>query len=131
MKKSSRECVSHSSRVRLFATARTVALQAPLFMGFSRQEYWSGLLFLLQGIFPPRAGTCVFYPRHAGFPRGEHRGSRWKRKWQPTPVLLPGKFHGQRSLEGCSPWGPKERDTTERLTLPYKLCCTPKTNTAL
>ena len=29
----------------------------------------------------------------------------WKRKWQPTPVSLPGKSHGQRSLVGCSPWG--------------------------
>ena len=31
----------------------------------------------------------------------------WSRKWQPTPVFLPGKFHGQRSLKGCSPWGRK------------------------
>ena len=31
--------------------------------------------------------------------------SAWRRKWQPTPVFLPGKVHGQRSLEGCSPWG--------------------------
>ena len=29
----------------------------------------------------------------------------WNRKWQPTPVFLPGKFHGQRNLVGCSPWG--------------------------
>ena len=29
----------------------------------------------------------------------------WRRQWQPTPVLLPGKSHGQRSLVGCSPWG--------------------------
>ena len=39
----------------------------------------------------------------------------WRRKWQPTPVLLPGKSHGQRSLAGCSPWGCKESDMTERL----------------
>ena len=39
----------------------------------------------------------------------------WRRKWQPTPVFLPGKSHGQRSLEGYSPWGLKESDTTERL----------------
>ena len=39
----------------------------------------------------------------------------WKRKWQPTPVFLPGKPHGQRSLAGYSPWGRKELDTTERL----------------
>ena len=37
----------------------------------------------------------------------------WRRKWQPTPVFLPGKSHGQRSLVGCSPWGHTESDTTE------------------
>ena len=37
----------------------------------------------------------------------------WRRKWQPTPVFLPGEFHGQRSLVGCSPWGCKELDTAE------------------
>ena len=41
----------------------------------------------------------------------------WKRKWQPTPVLLHGKSHRQRSLVGYSPWGCKESDTTERLCL--------------
>ena len=39
----------------------------------------------------------------------------WRRKRQPTPVLLPGKFHGWRSLVGYSPWGHKESDTTGRL----------------
>ena len=38
-------------------------------------------------------------------------------KWQPTPVLLPRKSHGQRSLAGYSPWGRKESDMTERLHL--------------
>ena len=37
----------------------------------------------------------------------------WKRKWQPTPVFLPRKSHGQRSLLGYSPWGHEELDTTE------------------
>ena len=41
----------------------------------------------------------------------------WRRKWQPTPVFLPGEFHGQRSLAGYSPWGHKESDTTEWLRL--------------
>ena len=41
----------------------------------------------------------------------------WRREWQPTPVFLPGVFHGQRSLVGYSPWGRKESDTTEQLTL--------------
>ena len=39
----------------------------------------------------------------------------WRRKWQPTPVLLPGKSHGPRSLVGYSPWGLKESDMTDRL----------------
>ena len=39
----------------------------------------------------------------------------WRRKWQSTPALLPGKSHGRRSLIGYSPWGRKESDTTERL----------------
>ena len=39
----------------------------------------------------------------------------WRRKWQPTPVLLPGKSHRQRSIVAYSPWGHKESDMTERL----------------
>ena len=37
----------------------------------------------------------------------------WRRTWQPTPVLLPGKSHGWKSLLGYSPWGHKESDTLE------------------
>ena len=44
-------------------------------------------------------------PRSVRFP--------WKRKWQSTPVFLPGNSHGRRSLAGYSPWGHKESDTTE------------------
>ena len=40
---------------------------------------------------------------------------RWRRDWQFTPVLLPGKSHGQRSLVDYSPWGRKESDMTEQL----------------
>ena len=45
----------------------------------------------------------------------------WRRQWHPTPVLLPGKSHGRRSLVGCSPWGPKESDTIERLHFHFSL----------
>ena len=38
----------------------------------------------------------------------------WIREWQPTPVFLPGKSHGQKSLVGSSPWGHKESDMTEQ-----------------
>ena len=40
----------------------------------------------------------------------------WRREWLPTPVFLPGEFHGQRSLAGYTPWGLKELDTAEGLT---------------
>ena len=43
--------------------------------------------------------------------------------WHPTPVLLPGKSHGRRSLVGCSPWGRKESGTTERLHFHFSLSC--------
>ena len=42
-------------------------------------------------------------------------GRSWRREWQPSPVFLPGEYHGQRSLVGYSPWGHKELDTTEQL----------------
>ena len=50
-------------------------------------------------------GDLVSIPGLGRFP--------WRRKWQPTPVLLPGKSHGQRSLVDHSSWGHKELDTTE------------------
>ena len=47
----------------------------------------------------------------------------WRRQWHPTPVVLPGKSHGQRSLVGCSPWGREESDTTEQLHFHFSLSC--------
>ena len=57
----------------------------------------------------------------------------WSRKWQPTPVFLPGKSHGQRSLAGYNPWGQKESDTTEQLNTHtfYKIHHTHKKTTLL
>ena len=46
-----------------------------------------------------------------------------KRQRQPTPVLLPGKSHGQRSLVGCSPWDREESDMTERVPFHFSLSC--------
>ena len=43
----------------------------------------------------------------------------WRRQWHPTPVLLPGKSHGWRSLVGCSPWGHEESDMTEHFTFTF------------
>ena len=54
----------------------------------------------------------------------------WRRKWQPTPVFLPGKSHRQRSLVGYSPWGCKESDTNTLAYIslnffPYSCLCLP------
>ena len=48
---------------------------------------------------------------------------KWRRQWHPTPVLLPGKSHGRRSLVGCSSRGRKELDATERLHIHFSLSC--------
>ena len=52
----------------------------------------------------------------------------YKWQWHPTPVLLPGKSHGQESLVGCSPWGRWESDTTEQLHFHFSLSCTGEGN---
>ena len=61
------------------------------------------------------AGDLGSVPGLGGYPRG--------RQWHPTPVLLPGKSHGQRSLVGCRLWGREESDTTERLHFHFSLSC--------
>ena len=62
-----------------------------------------GFLFIYNGYTGTDLGpTLVHYP--------------WRRKWQPTPVFLPEKSHGQRSLADYSPWGHKELDRTEQLS---------------
>ena len=54
---------------------------------------------------------------------GDTKGIFLEKAMAPTPVLLPGKSHGRRSLVGCSPWGRKESDTTERLHFHFSLSC--------
>ena len=78
---------------------------------------------LLQGIFPTqRSNSCLISPALLGgfFTTSAIWG---RRQWQPTPILLPGKSHGRRSLVGCSPWGHSESDTTERLHFHFSLSC--------
>ena len=57
---------------------------------------------------------------------GHYRATNWRRQWHPTPVLLPGKPHGRRSLVGCSPWGREESDMTEQLHFHFSLSCLEK-----
>ena len=69
---------------------------------------------------PPQMGKFIFTSRR---PRLDPwvRKTPWRRKWQPTPVFLLRESHGQRSLQGYSPWGRKELDRTKRLTLSLSL----------
>ena len=70
--------------------------------------WWASQLVLVVKNLPANAGDardCEFDPWV--------RKISWKRKWQPTPVFLPGKSHGQRSLAGYRPWDRRESDTTE------------------
>ena len=93
-----------------------------------------GCHFLLQGIFLTQGlNLCLQCPLQAGsLPTKSYiyiyifYSTNWingRRQWHPTPVLLPGKSHGQRRLVGCSPWGRYESDTTERLHFQFSLSC--------
>ena len=110
------------SRVRLLAIPWTAAYQAPPSMGFSRQEYWSGVPSpsLNDSLGIVIASTYKELPMDQAPMQVSHF---WRRRWHPTPVLLPGKSHGRRSLVGCSPWGRKELDVTERLHFHCSLSC--------
>ena len=69
----------------------------------------------------PKKGNAKECSNYCTNARISHASQR--RQWHPTPVLLPGKSHGQRSLVGCSPWGRKESDMTERLHFHFSLSC--------
>ena len=148
-----------------FVTPWTVAHQAPLSMGFPKQEYWNGLPFLSPGDLPNPGIEPASPARQADSLPLSHLGSHlgevskfddlshsstlltwkipwmeepgrlqsigslsrtglgdftftftfmhWRRKWQPTPVFLPGESQGRGSLVGCRLWGHTESDTTE------------------
>ena len=89
------------------------------------QGFWPGEFHLALLVLPwwlRRQSICLQFGR----PRFDPwvRKIPWRRKWQSTPVLLSGKFHGRRSLVGYSPWGHRESDTTEWLHfLSFTLLC--------
>ena len=94
------------------ATPWTAAHQAPPSVGFSRQEYQSGVplpspLYHLLSCKTLEEIVCLllfFKPQQVYLP--------WRRKWQPTPIFLPGESHGQKSVAGHS-LQVSESDTTE------------------
>ena len=73
------------------------------------KRWWASLVPLVVKNPPPNAGDA----RDTGSIPGSGRPPGLEKKWQPTPVFLPGIFHGQRSLAGCSSWGRQESDMTE------------------
>ena len=89
------------------------------------RELRSHLLCGFPGGTSDKQPTCHFgrRQRHGFDPRVGK--IPWRRKWQPTPVALSGKSHGQRRLVGYSPWGCRELDMTEQLST---LCHVAKTN---
>ena len=72
-----------------------------------------------QTFFPLHSLVSVNYKTQFKFCTRDYR----RRQWNPTPVLLPGKSYGWRSLVGYSPWGRKESDMTERLHFHFSLSC--------
>ena len=68
--------------------------------------FYTSLVAQLAKNLPAMQKTCVWSLSWA-----DPMEKGWRRQWQPTPVLLPGKSHGRRSLVDCSPWGHKELDT--------------------
>ena len=91
-------CLLHTtSRMEILARSH-------LKSGF-RNESGVKISSALQGTCRGRSGDTVSIPGSGKIP--------WRRKWQPTSVFLPGKFHGQGTLAGYSPWGCEELDMTE------------------
>ena len=81
-------------------------------------------------VFWPTTQICIYsiksYLKLWSYLRTKFRYSGFngqRRQWHPTPVLVPGKSYGRRSLEGCSPWGCWGSDTTERLPFHFSLSC--------
>ena len=130
--------------VQLFATPQTAALQASLSCTISwislklMSIEWvisNHLILCHPRLLPPSIFPIIrgFFPISWLFASGGQSigasaltftSSIYRRRqWHPTPVLLPGKSHGGRSLVGCSPWDLEESDTTERLDFHFSLAC--------
>ena len=83
--------------------------------GFCHTSTWISHRFTyVPSLLKPLPSCILFHPS---------RLSQQRRQWHPTPVLLPGKRHGWRSLIGCSPWSRQESDTTEWLHFHFSLSC--------
>ena len=88
----------------------------------------SSCAYLKITIFATSSLSCLSYSltftlRWLTYLLGTYYRYLWRRQWHPTPVLLPRKSHGRRSLLGCSPWGREELVTTKRLHFHFSLSC--------
>ena len=120
--------IPHS--IRAFSNESTLRMRWPEYWSFSFiiilfKEFprlisfrmdWLDLLAVqgtLKSLLQHHSSKALILCRSAFYTDLEEALQQWRRKWQPTPVLLPGKSHGQRAMVVYSPWGPKESDTTE------------------
>ena len=105
-----------------------------LLLGYTEYPSWVYLQNLGQNHWPSSIGVTkrkcgdLWFTADQGFPgdsvvKSPPTDEGQRRRWHPTPVLLPGKSHGQRSLVRYSPWGCGELDTTERLHFHFSLSC--------
>ena len=112
---------------------QTIAHQVPLSMVFSRQEYWSGQPIPSPGDLPdpgiepvsPSLQVDSLPTELPGKPKHQckfsyHIGDKTRRRqWHPTPVLLPRKSRGRRSLVGCSSWGRQSQTRLSDFTFTF------------
>ena len=126
------------------ADAFTEGNEESLSLIFTQSSLWLSLLYIISC--PPCAHilgferqsllavwthlTLLLWFTHLCLPHMtlQFAVSPWRRQWHPTPVLLPGKYHGWRSLVGCSPWGCWELDMTQWLHFHFSLSCTGEGN---
>ena len=111
--------LSHQGSTLVFPFSRAVSHSALIATFWAKSDFIKVIFSTMMGGLPRwhsvKEFTCQC-GRHRK--RGFHLWVRkfpWSREWQPILVFSPGKFHGQRSLAGSSPWGFKESDMTEGL----------------
>ena len=101
--------------LRVFMRSPFIRNKFFIFMTFLKYLF-SSLDAIGKHLFPFHSLLQEWVQRHSKEIEYDY-GNNWRRQWQPTPVLLPGKSHGRRGLVGCSPWGHQESETTEDFTL--------------
>ena len=105
-------------------TGKTIALTRRTFVGKVMSLLFNMLSRLVITILPRSKSQCLVITYNRKESEKLYMYKYRRRQWQPTPVLLPGKSHGRRSLAGYSPWGRQESDTTKRLHFHFSPSCT-------